>query len=579
MTGFRRNVNLAIGAALGILFCAEAAAQEKDGFDQTQVITGDRTLSVENAYKISEMPEPVDKAVATPELNYELIPKRIATQIPVDTIEPATIKVREPLDKLYRGMVKGGVGTYATPYLEVYYNSLRNRDLSYGIHLKHLSSNQGIKNVGFSGFSQNYAEAWIKKILKQESLSFNPYFRRDVVHYYGFDPQDANIDKKDIRQRFNTIGFSGKLKSYYRDSTKLNHDFDLEFYHLSDLYEARELGVKIEGDLIKYRQSELYDMQTGFDFAGYSADGVNFLPYMYTGSEPEGIVSSTKENNAILYARPHLIKRGRHYEARIGLGLYGQFQNEARFHAFPDLEFSYSLFDDIFIPYAGITGDVERNSFRSLTQLNPFLITYLPIENTINRYEIYGGIRGNISDNAAFNLRISQKRADNTPLFINDITFSQENRFNVMYEDLSIFSVLGELSIHNSERLQMLIKGEFFSYSPDSEQKAWHLPAFKTSVQGRYNLYDKLIFDAQVFFIGKRYAKSLLPLEDEQPVEGVYIAELKPYVDVNLGVEYRYTERLSVFIQGNNLFGASYDIYYQFPAQRALILGGAKYTF
>lgn len=58
-----------------------AAQGGGDAFDQTQIIVGDRTLTVQSAFKISEMPTVVDIPVTMGELDYQLVPKRPSTHI------------------------------------------------------------------------------------------------------------------------------------------------------------------------------------------------------------------------------------------------------------------------------------------------------------------------------------------------------------------------------------------------------------------------------------------------------------------------------------------------------------------
>ncbi len=147
---------------LPVLIIAQENGNDQGGFDQTQIITGDRTLKVQKAFKISDMPKLLEISVPENEFEYALIPKRPARQIDLEPIPPAKVKVRKPLEKLYKGFVKGGVGTFATPYLDAYYASIRDRDLAWVARLRHLSSNDVInREVAFSGFSENISEAWV----------------------------------------------------------------------------------------------------------------------------------------------------------------------------------------------------------------------------------------------------------------------------------------------------------------------------------------------------------------------------------------------------------------------------------
>jgi len=562
--------------AIGLVL--STTAQEGGEFDQTQVITGDRTLTVQKAFKISEAATQKEIDVTPGELSYQMIPKRPALAIEVDTIAPAKVKVREPLEKLYKGFVKAGVGTFATPYLEAYYASDRDRDFSYGAHLKHLSHNDGVNRpVGFSGMSQNAIDVWGKKIFKKHSFQADLGYQLNGWHYYGFDPQDADIDRDDYRQRFNVFELNTDWRSYYRDSSKVNHKIGLDFYYLDDSYESNEFGVNATADLHSFRGNQFYNLDLGFDLISYQGGGLGTFPFM---DDSLSFIRADDETNAILHATPKVVLRKNGLRAEVGLGLYGRFSNQARFHAFPDLEFSYALFNNIFVPYAGLTGNVERVSYRTLTNDNPFVLSQIPLENTINRYRVFGGFRGSVSNRFSFNLAASYQKADNTPLFVNDTLVSQENRFSVIYDEVKTLAFMGEITYMNEGQWGATFRGQLFSYQTENEDEAWHLPSFEFNLEGHYNLYDKFIIAANVNFIGSRQVKSLWPIPEQAAEDGGYFkVELDPYLDLGLSVEYRYTTRLSAFIEANNLTATKYDIYYRFPAQRAFIMGGVKYSF
>ncbi len=55
--------------------------------------------------------------------------------------------------------------------------------------------------------------------------------------------------------------------------------------------------------------------------------------------------------------------------------------------------------------------------------------------------------------------------------------------------------------------------------------------------------------------------------------------DLDGFMDLYLGVEYRYTKRLSLFVDVSNLSASKYERWYQYPVQRSLVIGGATYSF
>lgn len=552
---------------------------QEGGFDQTQIITGDRTLTVQKAFKISELPEGVNIPVKMGELKYQLVPKRPATELVVETIEPAKVKVREPLDKLYHGFVKAGAGTFATPYIEAFYTSERDRDMAYGVHVKHISANDGINQpVAFSGFSETRADLWGKKIIKKHSLAAGLGYALNGWHYYGFDPQDQEIDKKDIRQRFNDFSLNLDYKSYYRDSSRVNHDVTLDAYYYTDRYDANELGISANTFLRTWRGNQYYTLDGGLDFISYQSDPLRPFDFMQdtTGIE----IPATDNTNAIFHLTPQILLTSGHLRAMVGLGLYGQFSSRARFHAFPVAEVSYSLFNDIFIPYAGLTGKVNRTSYKTLTKENPYILSNVPLRNEVVKLEAFGGIRGSVSDNLSFNTRIGFKNTDDKALFVNDTLVSEENRFSVVYDQVKTFSMMGEFTYRNGNKWEASARGEWFGYETFDEAEAWHMPKYRLSLRGRYSLFDKLIVGAELAWVGKRYAKSLRPVNDLSPEDGgFYKVTLDPYIDLTLKAEYRYSTRLSVFVEANNLTGTRYDIYYRFPAERVFAMIGFKFAF
>lgn len=558
---------------------AQPGDQDEGGFDQTQVITGDRTLTVQKAFKISELPQGVDIPVEMGNLKYQLVPRRPATEIQTEPIEPAKVKVREPLDKLYNGFVKAGAGTFATPYIEAFYTSDRDRDFAYGVHAKHISANDGINQpVAFSGFSETLAELWGKKVFRKHSLQANLGYALNGWHYYGFDPQDEDIDKKAFKQRFNDFSLRADYKSYYRDSSRVNHDISLDGYYYDDRYGANEIGVAANTLLRTWRGDQYYTLDAGLDFIGYKSDALK--PFDFMTDAADTALAETSNANAIFHLTPQILLTSGGLRAMVGLGIYGQFSNKARFHAFPEAEVSYSLFNDIFIPYAGITGKVNRTSYKTLTKENPFILSNTELKNEVVKYNVFGGIRGSVSDNLSFNTQIGYKNVDETPLFVNDTLLSEENRFSIIYDQVKTFSILGELTYRSGEKWSATARGEWMGNTAEDEQEAWHMPKYRFSLRGDYNLFDKFLIGAELAWVGKRYAKSLRPVSDLTPeAGGYYKVELDPYVDLTLRAEYRYSQRLSAFIEANNLTGTKYDIYYRFPAQRVFVLGGLKFAF
>jgi hypothetical protein len=68
--------------------------------------------------------------------------------------------------------------------------------------------------------------------------------------------------------------------------------------------------------------------------------------------------------------------------------------------------------------------------------------------------------------------------------------------------------------------------------------------------------------------------------KDKTTIEDNQIAkELGLIIDANVGVEYRYTNRISAFLQCNNVAAQQYFRWYKYPVQAFQIMGGVTFRF
>jgi hypothetical protein len=257
------------------------------------------------------------------------------------------------------------------------------------------------------------------------------------------------------------------------------------------------------------------------------------------------------------------------------------------------------LVKEVIIPYAGLKGGLIRNNLNNLTEQNPFLWTSLTVlRNTDRQYHAYGGFRGAVSQRFTYNVYAGQYYEQNTPLFVNynasgynpGITPFGVNYFLVQYDTITTFEVGGELTYRIGERLNVVTAGVFRRFTTEDQVEPWQRPAFELNATGYYNIQHKLILRATVNLLGPQTAKGFkaYEIDDPEAVDAEYIdgqlfsvtsTSIDPIVDVNLGIEYRYTERLSGFINFNNLLVQRYQRWNQYPVQRFNIMAGITYAF
>jgi outer membrane receptor protein involved in Fe transport len=534
-------------------------AQRRDTLNSMTIINpGTYVASIIDANKINDNPVVVDSTKKLAVKGYSINSKKMNTNYTVAPIEAAEM-VGEPLTKLYNALVKIGIGNYKTPYGEVWYNSLRSKEMSYGIRLKHLSSSATLKNYGFAGYSDNEISLYGKKFLKEHTLSGNFDYARNVVHFYGYDASLFNITDNDFTaQRFHYVAANAELMSHYTKAERYNHDIKLSYYNLSDLYKTSESNVKLNGFVKTAINKELLKVNAAVDYYNYKT-------------------ASDTVNNTILSLNPNFIADGDVYHASIGVTVAMDVFVKSKFYFYPAVDLSYNVFENIIIPYVGATGGIQKNSFKSLTDTNPFLLSQVAMNNTNKKYEVYGGLKGTLSSTVAYNARASYSSIGQMALFVNDSRGLLNNRYDVIYDDATLLNVRGEVSYQQREKLRINLRGDYFNYKMKTEKKAWYTPQLEITLSANYNLQDKIVAKVALFYMDKQFAKVLI--DDELNGDRVEMKELKGVVDANIGLEYRYTKKLSFFLNVNNIGNFRYYRYNNYPSQRIQFMAGLSYSF
>ena len=554
------------------------------------IAADDYQRSITKSEKVSTLPQLNDSVIEIPEIKYYIEPTYHEVTFETEPIKAAKLKISEPLEKLYSGYVKAGLGTYTTPFLDAYYSANRSKIRSWGVNVKHYSSLTNLKGVGPNLFSDNEAGVFYKRFFNKYTFENRLNYERNKFHYYGFANSDTLIpeayrtSEDTTKQVYQTITYAAMLKSMHKDSSRISHATNLDYYYLNGQTGIGEHNFELKSSIFKYIGKE--------EVGGDVSLAVNNLKQPIFSPVSSVILapgSETKYGNTVFKLNPFIKTRRGNFLAKVGVGIHSEITTEARFFFYPDLSASYSLFNNIFVPYAGITGGTQQNTFNSFRKENPFVLesistNYLSqtvgFKNTNQRINLYGGIKGSVSSTISFNLKAQFEKLDNFAMYVNDTLYSYENKFNIEYDSLDKTTLSAQVGYHLQEKIKLYLKAEYYNYSMLTESHAWHMPNYEVSFLGVYDLADKILVRTNLRLVGDRKTYSLNPLEGVVAnSQGQYISNLKPYFDANLGVEYRYNKRLSAFIDFNNIAGKKYQKWSEYPVYSFNLLGGVTYSF
>lgn len=553
-----KNKILTIALLLSTIVVTAQNPLPKDSF----IVVKSYKPTITEGNRIGFNPAIVDTQKVIQQLDYKFINNQVPVNFDVDPISAAKIK-GEPLTKLYNGYAKLGVGNNTIPLAEVYYHNSRSKTYSLGTHLRY-QQNNNIKNYDNSSMSNLRAAVFGKKFWRSNTLSGSAGYEREGFNYYGFEVNDINLtiaDTTDTKQVYHNVFAQLQTKSTKQDSFNLRHEFDLDYYRIADLEGLiAENNIIANANVGKFYGSEYYQVDATVDFN----NGANTLDTI---------------NNVLIGLRPQVNSIGENFRLNIGMGIYVDAINTAKFHFYPIVDFKYNALRDIIVPYAGFTGRMQRNNMRSLTRTNQFLSSDIELLNTNFRYEAYAGIRGVISSKLSFNTSIRKLKMDDFAMFVKDNS-GLENKFVLVYDDIEQLQLTGELHYQQGEKWRVYLKGEYFGYNAGDEEEVWHMPNYKITLSGVYDLNDKILVRLDLHQIGEQFAKTYDNISSGNVIADAVTKEtLNGVFDANLGVEYRYTKRLSAFINFNNIGSAGYQRWQDYPTQRFNVLGGLTYSF
>jgi hypothetical protein len=543
---------------ISILFFCCAIIHAQTG-ELSITATGDATpITLDHVEKKSDPAQTKDTTLPTPAFNYNIQPKRYITTVKLDTIRAAKIS-SEPLPKLYRTYARIGVGNYSTFMGEFSLASMRSKTGAWGAHVNHFSAGSGPKNVAgkTSGFATDDIDIFGKRFLKHHILYGGLDYNRDLVYNYGSVAAANQFDVNSTRQHFNYFSLNGQLKSHLTDSAALNHQIDMRYYHLGDRYKTKEDNFLMGVNVGRYIRTERIDFALGVD-------------YNHNAGDHDTV------NNTIVSMQPMFSSRGAKYNVAIGIGLAIDAGTDTKTSWYPQATFSYDFINHILVPYMTLGGYLERNSYRTLSTLNPFLITTsaFALRNTQHKYELTGGLRGSLTSEIVYDVNASRVELVNAPFFVNT-TFAQDvfqNKFSVVYDTVTVTNVHAQLGWQHFEKIRFTATGDWYKYNMTAEAHPWHTPTLRLSFLAEYNLQDKIIARANIYYLNGQYAKI-------EGANGPTTVTLKGLVDVNIGFEYRYTKFLSAFINFNNIGAQRYERWYAYPTQKFNLLAGLTYTF
>lgn len=543
------------------------------------------TPTISDAFKVKETPVLEDEDnMQKEEIKYNIFSFPVASTFTPSKGKAAAVDKSER-EKIYRNYATLGFGNYATANAELFITENFGRNSYVGGMLRHLSSQGGIKDVVLDDKYYN-TSLDVTYGTRERDMSWNVDLglKNQIYNWYGLPTEnivftDDQIRAIDSQQSYNTIALGGKLTM---DKSFLN-EASLQFKRFSDAFGSGEnrFLVKPNFDIDvmeqKIKANFIVDYVGGTfekDFQG--ADEIKYSHVIF-GTKP-----------SILYQQDDL-------SVNLGVGVFyttGKINGESdgKIFVYPNVKASYRIVGDILVGYAGAEGGLNQNSYAEFVDQNPFVSPTLLVGPTDNKYDVYVGLKGKLANAVAFNVRGSIKNEDYKPLFVsntyvfgntNTEGYTHGNSFEVVYDNVKTVSIFGEIKADFSKHVSFGINGTYNNYTTDNQSEAWNLPQLNIGTTLDFDITDKWYAGANIFFVGER--KDRVSVQDISAVfpPNFQLQEvtLDSYFDLNAHIGYKYNERLTAFLRGNNLANQQYNRWANYPVQGVQVVLGTNYKF
>ena len=490
-------------------------------------------------------------------------------------------------ERVYKNYLALGFGNYTTPFFETFLHHNTRFKNEFGFNSKYLSSLENVKN---SVLKSNFTNFNIGAYYKQNDRYFDWKValnsERNLYNWYGLpdlvftEPTTNAINPEQVYNYFELLG-EFNFKDSYIDYGKIKTSY------YTDSYKSSEILGKFSSKLnfpLTFLNSTFNDVSI--------KNSVEFLKGNFKNSYKD--LNSVNYSTITVNINPYYKINENSFQLKFGANLIASFDPEnssTNTFIIPNLYLQAPIYKQYLHFYGGYNGDLKTNTFKNLTEENPYLSPTLFITQTLEKYNGFVGLRGNITNDISYNIKGSMRFEEDKPLFVRNASksngtnnaingntlkgYEYGNSFNLYYDDIKTNSIYLELEYDFSRYLSFKTQGVYNNYTLEYGLNAWNLPSIEASFSAKYN-NNKWYASADVFYVDGR--KDVL-YNSQFPSSLKGIETLSSFVDLNLNGGYHFNDKFSAFLKINNALNTDYQRFANFNTQGFQILGGITYKF
>ena len=256
---------------------------------------------------------------------------------------------------------------------------------------------------------------------------------------------------------------------------------------------------------------------------------------------------------------------------------------------YPEIEILYQKEDNKITSYLNAFGGAKLNSYRSLTDVNPYLAPTAHLVPTFNKYNIQLGIRSRLASvlNFDFGLIFDEVKNYN---FYQRLPFDNENEFESYrlsnafesrYLNLSFYGFNASIIINMIKDNFIRFEASYRFFDTQQEEILWNIPSLQANWESQIKWNDHLAFSFKGSMWGDRSAAVRPIFLDQELSSDLLINEeiLPIFIRSSAHITYKLTKQFDLFFKGRFNSKGIHGRWSYYPEPPFLILGGITYKF
>ncbi|MBD0332375.1 MAG: hypothetical protein ICV66_06945, partial [Chitinophagaceae bacterium] len=391
-----------------LLFSGVSALAQDTTKKKNVTVTSTFKPVLKEAAKINFNAAPPTADSATPKLQYEIPNQNLVLAYQPGLLKPLALQIDTGGVWDNNSYLKVGYGTLQTPFIQAGFSVGDGHTAGLNLYAQHISS-KGKRD--FQDFKNSKVE--LNGFYKMNNVELNARFGGKVEDYfkYGFQPETLSFSDDSLKVQFKTVRTRLGFHNISRTDLGVSYAPEFKFDGFNDRLNNSETNMYFNLPLQKsIGQNFSVNVSLSGDLTRYKPKGKSIVTNNFFSLAP-----------SVSFKRSYI---------NVQAGINPSWDEEGA-KIFPNVNAELGSAANGFAVQLGWIGYMRKNSYQYLAEYNPWI--WAPDEITSSRIEeIYGGIKGSVTDHFSYSAKVGLNKYTNQPLFVNDI-FSGKS-FEVLIE-------------------------------------------------------------------------------------------------------------------------------------------------